>query len=80
VVRGGYPAVADALDWLSSDQVQSRGGGRLTGTGGCCFAEIASRELAQVALQRVPAGLDAFVARGLNRSPLLARLAGEPPA
>lgn len=80
VVRGGYPAVADALDWLSSDQVQAPGGGRLTGTGGCCFAELASRELAEATLQRVPAGLDAFVARGLNRSPLLARLAGQPPA
>lgn len=80
VVRNGYPAVADALEWLSSDQIASRGGGRLTGTGGCCFAELANRELALAALERVPTRFDAFVARGLNRSPLLARLAREIPA
>jgi 4-diphosphocytidyl-2-C-methyl-D-erythritol kinase len=75
VVRRHYPAVADAIDWLSSDWISARGGGRLTGTGGCCFAELADRDRALAALERVPAGFDAFVARGLNRSPLLARLA-----
>jgi 4-diphosphocytidyl-2-C-methyl-D-erythritol kinase len=80
VVRSGYPAVADALDWLSSDRISSQGGGRLTGTGGCCFAELTDRDLALAALERVPARFHAFVARGLNRSPLLARLTRELPA
>jgi 4-diphosphocytidyl-2-C-methyl-D-erythritol kinase len=72
VVRLGYPAVAAALDWLAD-----RGGGYLTGTGGCVFAVFPDRESALAAGECVPAGLNAFVARGLNRSPLLDRLARE---
>lgn len=69
VVRATHPAVAAALDWLSGE-----GEARLTGTGSCCFAEFAERQSAQAALKRRPVGLDGFVARGLNRSPLLDRL------
>lgn len=69
VVRAEYPAVAAALDWLSS-----QGQARLTGTGACCFAEFADRCSAQAALDCVPPGLEGFVAQGLNRSPLLNRL------
>jgi 4-diphosphocytidyl-2-C-methyl-D-erythritol kinase len=72
-VRRGYPAVASALDWLSD-----QGGGYLTGTGGCVFAVFQERDAALAARERVPADLDAFVARGLNRSPLLDRLEREP--
>lgn len=68
VVRTGYPAVASALDWLSS-----QGQARLTGTGACCFAEFRDQGGALAALGRAPPGLEGFVARGLNRSPLLAR-------
>lgn len=71
-VRRGYPAVADALDWLANE-----GGGYLTGTGGCVFAVFADCDAALAARERVPAGLRSFVARGLNRSPLLDRLARE---
>ena len=72
VVRDGYPAVASALDWLSD-----QGGGYLTGTGACVFAVFEEREMALAAQARAPAGLETFVARGLNRSPLLDRLARE---
>ncbi len=72
VVRRAYPAVASALDWLSD-----QGGGYLTGTGGCVFGVFQDRKTALGARERAPAGLDAFVTRGLNRSPLVDRLARE---
>jgi 4-diphosphocytidyl-2-C-methyl-D-erythritol kinase len=79
VVRLGAPEVAAALDWLDRDC----GEGRLTGTGACCFADLgegpAGLLAARAALERLPRGLDGFVARGLNRSPLLDRLAQEGP-
>ncbi len=71
VVRGRYPAVAAALDWVSA-----RAGGRparLTGTGGCVFAAFDSAVEAQAALAGLPPRWAGFVARGLAESPLLAR-------
>lgn len=65
VVRRRYPSVARAMDWLAR-----YGEARLTGTGGCVFAAYASREEAEGVLARVPAGWAAFIAKGLNRSPL----------
>jgi 4-diphosphocytidyl-2-C-methyl-D-erythritol kinase len=72
VVAGRSPEVRNALAWLSS-----RGRARLTGTGSCVFAEFADRESAETALVGLPAGWRGFVARGLDRSPLLERLAAE---
>ncbi|MGE5155239.1 MAG: 4-(cytidine 5'-diphospho)-2-C-methyl-D-erythritol kinase [Bdellovibrio bacteriovorus] len=69
VVSSGYPQVAAALEWLNA-----QGQGRLTGTGACCFAEFADQGSARAALGRLPPQFDGFVARGLNRSPLLDRL------
>jgi 4-diphosphocytidyl-2-C-methyl-D-erythritol kinase len=69
VVRARYAEVAWALDWLSA-----WGEARLTGTGGCVFAAFAERDAALAALNEAPDGLAGFVARGLNRSPLLDRL------
>ena len=72
VVGDAYPPVAAALAWLRGE-----GEARLTGTGACCFTELPDHQSAQSALERLPPGLDGFVARGLNRSPLLDRLAAE---
>ncbi|KAB7623786.1 4-(cytidine 5'-diphospho)-2-C-methyl-D-erythritol kinase [Alkalilimnicola sp. S0819] len=72
VVRTRYPPVARALDWLSSHAPA-----RLTGTGGCVFAPFAARARAEAVLATLPAGWQGFVARGLQRSPLRARLAVE---
>jgi 4-diphosphocytidyl-2-C-methyl-D-erythritol kinase len=47
----------------------------LTGTGACVFAAFGSRAKAEAVLAELPADLSGFVARGLNRSPLLDRLA-----
>jgi 4-diphosphocytidyl-2-C-methyl-D-erythritol kinase len=66
VVRKKHPPVARALDWLNR-----HGRGRLTGTGACVFAGYDNPTLAREVLGRVPEGLQAFVARGLNRSPLI---------
>ena len=70
VVRGGYPPVARAIDWLDGFARA-----RLTGTGACVFASFSSRTEAEDVLLQAPAELPGFVARGLNRSPLLDRLA-----
>jgi 4-diphosphocytidyl-2-C-methyl-D-erythritol kinase len=69
VVRRSYPEVAQALAWLAA-----WGDARLTGTGACIFAAFADRDAALAARDAAPAALCGFVARGLNRSPLLDRL------
>jgi 4-diphosphocytidyl-2-C-methyl-D-erythritol kinase len=71
VVRRRYPAVAAALDWLSA-----RAGGRrarLTGTGGCVFAEFGTAAGARAALEGLPSSWTGFCARGVSESPLLSR-------
>ena len=65
VVRRRYPEVAAALDWLSSYSPA-----RMTGTGACVFAAFDAETEAREIAARVPSGWTAFVARGLNRSPL----------
>jgi 4-diphosphocytidyl-2-C-methyl-D-erythritol kinase len=69
VVRRRYPEVARAFDWLSSF-----GTVRLTGTGACVFM-VCECAQARAILAQVPAGCEGFLARGLNASPLLSRLA-----
>jgi 4-diphosphocytidyl-2-C-methyl-D-erythritol kinase len=67
VARRCYPEVAESLDWLAQF-----GEARLTGTGGSVFAAFEGRDEAEQVLGRRPKGWAGFVARGLNRSPLLA--------
>jgi len=71
VVTRRYPAVAAALDWLGV-----WGEACLTGTGGCVFTSFATADEAHQVLSQVPTEYSAFVARGLNRSPLWERLDG----
>jgi 4-diphosphocytidyl-2-C-methyl-D-erythritol kinase len=70
VVRRRYPDVARALDWLSS-----YGSARLTGTGACVFLACESLDRGREIMCELPAACEAYVARGLNDSPLLHRLA-----
>lgn len=70
VARARYPEVDEAMRWLSA-----RGKARMTGTGGCVFAALGSREEAEDLACETPAPWEAHVARGRNRSPMLARLA-----
>ncbi|MCF7991758.1 MAG: 4-(cytidine 5'-diphospho)-2-C-methyl-D-erythritol kinase [Thiohalocapsa sp.] len=69
VVLKRYPVVAEAFRWL--DGVS--GGARLTGTGCCVFAVFDGESDARAAAALAPSGVDAFVARGCNRSPLFER-------
>lgn len=68
VVCARYPEVAAALDWL-----RQYAPARMSGTGACVFAPFQQRTEAEAVLGRLPAGWRGLVARGLNRSPLLAR-------
>lgn len=65
VVRARHPAVDEALRWLDR-----HADARLTGSGACVFASFGSRADAERILARRPSGIDGFVARGLNRSPM----------
>ena len=70
VVRNRYPAVAETLDWLGQ-----HGAARMTGTGACVFTAFESEAQARQVFAVRPKGLDGFVARGCNHSPLQKRLA-----
>ena len=70
VVRARFPAVAEALDWLARHAPA-----RLTGTGSCVFARFARVADAERIAARVPDPWRAWVARGLDSSPLLEELA-----
>jgi 4-diphosphocytidyl-2-C-methyl-D-erythritol kinase len=75
-VRTLCPEVGAALEWLSA-----LAPARLSGTGSCVFASCASAAEAERIASRVPDRWTSFVARGLDRSPLLERLgvrAGRP--
>jgi 4-diphosphocytidyl-2-C-methyl-D-erythritol kinase len=67
VVTRRYPAVAEHLEWLGK-----RGNARVTGSGGCVFAEYASREEAQRVMGELPPGMNGFVAQGLSHRRLQA--------
>ncbi len=66
VVRRNHPKVVQALDWLDRF-----GEGRLTGTGACVFAQFDDERSARDLAQQAGPEFTAFVARGMNRSPLL---------
>jgi len=69
VVRRRYPEVAHALDWLSLF-----GAARLTGTGACVFLACETEDRGCEIMRKVPPAFAAFMARGVNDSPLLERL------
>lgn len=73
VVRARYPEVAEALDWLGAF-----GPARLTGTGSCLFAALATQLKAQTLLAALPGKWTGFVARGLSISPVHERVLGSP--
>jgi 4-diphosphocytidyl-2-C-methyl-D-erythritol kinase len=69
VVRARFPAVGEALDWLGRHAPA-----RLTGTGSSVFAKFARAADAERVAARVPDAWRAFVARGIDESPLLEEL------
>lgn len=70
VVRKRFPDVDKALNWLANFSPA-----RMSGTGACVFAPFNSEAEAQRVMAQMPGEWQGFVAKGLNRSPLLARLA-----
>ncbi|WP_445158059.1 4-(cytidine 5'-diphospho)-2-C-methyl-D-erythritol kinase [Halomonas sp. E14] len=64
-VRRLYPQVAEVLDWLGA-----RAPAMLTGTGACVFARVETDAEAKRMLADLPRHCSAFIARGLNLSPL----------
>jgi 4-diphosphocytidyl-2-C-methyl-D-erythritol kinase len=69
VVRGRFPAVAAALDWLGR-HVEAR----ISGSGGAVFAAVDSREAGEAILAEMPSGFRGWVVRGVNESPLRHRM------
>ncbi|HLB31208.1 MAG TPA: 4-(cytidine 5'-diphospho)-2-C-methyl-D-erythritol kinase, partial [Gammaproteobacteria bacterium] len=70
VVRKRHPEVAQLIDWLGE-----RAPSRLTGTGACVYAACPDKASAGKILAELPVRWQGFIAKGVNRSPLLDRLA-----
>lgn len=70
VVRRRYPEVASALDFLAKF-----GRARMTGTGACVFLDCGTVERGREIMRQMPKGFGAYLVRGVNRSPLLEKLA-----
>ncbi len=73
VVRSHYPEVEKVFDWFGLDSQA-----RLTGTGACVFCPYPDENTAQKKADSLPEQWSGYVVKGLNRSPLLDRLAKEP--
>ena len=61
ITRELYPQVDEALDWLGQFADS-----RMTGTGSSIFASFPDEAAARGVLEKLPAGLQGFVARGIN--------------
>lgn len=67
LVKKRHPEVAKLLSWLLEYAPS-----RMTGTGACVFASFSCQKSAEHALANKPAGVQGFIAKGCNRSPLFA--------
>ena len=65
VAARAFPAVSDALKWLSR-----HGEARMTGSGACVFCQFGSEPEAEAVLQAVPSGWRGWLVRALPRHPL----------
>ncbi len=65
VVGALHPQVAEYLAWL-----RRYGDARMTGSGACVYAAFADRARAEQVFAARPAGMDGFVAEGLDEHPL----------
>ena len=69
IVAQQHPEIAEVIQHLNK-----YADAKLTGTGACVFAAFDSHEEAQTVMDKLPEDWSAFVAKGLNRSPLQAKL------
>ncbi len=65
-----YPAVAQHRDWLNQFGQAQFGSARVTGSGGCVFAEFGSEAAARAVLDRLPVTMRGVLAQGLACHPL----------
>jgi 4-diphosphocytidyl-2-C-methyl-D-erythritol kinase len=65
VVVQRYPQVAEHLGWL-----KKYGDARMTGSGACVFAAFETEQAARAVFAKKPAGMQGFVAQGLDHHPL----------
>lgn len=72
MVRKRFREVDELVSWLLEYAPS-----RLTGTGACVFAEFDTESAARQVLELAPNGVRAFVARGVNVSPLQRTLRGD---
>lgn len=61
-----YPQVARHLDWL-----RAWGDARMSGSGACCFVAFETAAAADAAYTALPSSMRGFVARGIDRHPLV---------
>ena len=66
VVRGRYPEVDSAMRLLAEF-----GEPRMSGSGGCVFLNVTDADRGRLILERIPKPFTGFVARGMNRHPLI---------
>lgn len=71
LVRERYPAVNEAMVWLSQ---QAGTSARMTGTGSSIFVNVDHEHQAERLLAALPGQWEGFYARGVQRSPLISRL------
>ena len=64
-----YPAIADAITWLSA-----YGEARMTGSGACVFCAMENKQAAQQVVQSVPTHWKAWSAQALKQHPMAAFL------
>lgn len=69
VVREAHSEVDRSLNWLNNFSAA-----RMTGTGSCLFASFESKQKAEDVLKQVPVEWSAFVAKAVNKSPVLEAL------
>ena len=69
IVRNLHPEVDNALKWL-----EKFGEAKLTGTGACIFASFETKEEVDAIRRQLPRKWTGYVARGINKSPVLASL------
>jgi 4-diphosphocytidyl-2-C-methyl-D-erythritol kinase len=68
LVRRRYPVIAECIDWLSAQGLRNA---RLTGSGACCFAELAEGLDGAALLAQLPSAWRGWAVRGCNQHPLL---------
>ena len=61
-----YPEIAKAISWLNR-----HANAKLTGTGACVFATFSTKADAEAILMKVPTDWQSFIAKGINRSPVV---------